>query len=529
MPGSGIVLLNARVLTMDEARPTAEVVVTSGERIIYVGHRRGLDEGIVDGKKLIDLGGRTVVPGFIDSHVHLVEMARSRLGLDLGWCSSVGEVLDAVKQEVGRKPRGEWVVGYNWDESKWREGRPVTIEELDGVSPHHPVVLKRICQHLALVNSRALELARLPRDTEGLQLDPQTGSPNGIVQQEARRMVEACLRFSPQGLYPAIEAVQKELLSLGITTVHDMGSDFKLLREMFSEGRLSVRTVVYVGGHELSDIDEVSMGADGGRFKVCGAKFFIDGSIGARSAALSEPYADGEGGRGCLRWDIGELKDVVLHLHRRDRQVALHAIGDRAVGVALDVLEYAQRHSCGKDLRHRIEHCELLPEGAAERIKGLGVVVSAQPNFVSMWGGPGGMYERRLGRRRWAGMNPLGRLYDSSVPMAFGSDGMPVGPLYGIWSALNHPIAEGRMRPLDALRAYTLGGAFAAFEEPVKGTLTPGKLADMVVLSSDPAAARPEEIKGIRVEMTILGGRILFDSIYHGLASCSRNTTHLSK
>ncbi|MFQ5862533.1 MAG: amidohydrolase [Candidatus Brocadiales bacterium] len=522
MSNSGIVLLNARILTMDRDFPLAEAVVTPDDRITYVGDRKGLGEGLIYGKELIDLGGRTVVPGFIDSHVHLVEMAKSRLGLDLGGCRSIKEALDIVEQGLERRPRGEWVIGYNWDESRWKEGRIVTIEELDRVSPHHPVILKRICQHLVLVNSRALELARIPKGTEGLCTDPKTGNPNGIIQQDARRIVESHLKFSPQKLYAAIETTQKEMLALGITSIHDMGSDFRLLQRVSNEGRLVIRTHLYVEEHALSDIDGVG-GAlrdeDNCHFRIGGVKFFLDGSIGAHSAALSEPYADGRGGCGRLRWDKDALKSLVSKLHEKGWQVSLHAIGDRAVTMALEVLEHAQNGCPRKASRHRIEHCELLPEGALEQIKNLGVIVSAQPNFSSMWGRPGGMYEKLLGKRRWEGVDPWGIFHSRSIPLAFGSDGMPVGPLYGIWSAANHPVEESRLGPLDALRSYTHGSAFASFEEDVKGTIAQGKLADMVVLSRDPTAIPRKEIKDIKVEMTILGGKVLHDNLSQRVSS----------
>ncbi|OHB92279.1 MAG: hypothetical protein A3I59_03975 [Planctomycetes bacterium RIFCSPLOWO2_02_FULL_50_16] len=514
MPSNGIVLTSARVLTMDRDLPLANTVVTEGDRITYVGGREGLDEGLIYGKELIDLEGRTVVPGFIDSHMHLVEMAKGRLGLDLGECRSVRDILRLVKQEVEKRPDSEWVAGYNWDESRWKEGRIITIEELDSISPRRPIVLKRVCQHLVVVNSRALELAGVPKGTEGLCLDTKTGKPSGVVQQEARRMVESHLKFSLQKLCDAIETVQKEMLSLGITSVHDMGSDFKLLQRTYNEGRLLIRTHLYVSEGELTKIDEYAAmsNSDNNHLRLGGVKFFLDGSIGAHSAALSEPYADGQGG-GRLRWDKEALKNLVSDAHKKGWQVSLHAIGDKAVTMALEVLEHTQIDRPRKDPRHRIEHCELLPEGVLERIKELGIIVSAQPNFVSVWGQPGGMYEKHLGKRRWEAIAPLGRFYRKSIPLAFGSDGMPIGPIYGIWSAVNHPTEESRLEPADALRYYTCGGAFASFEEGTKGTISQGKLADMAVLSGDPTTVPRKKIKDIKVEMTVLGGNILYNNL----------------
>lgn len=521
MPGNGIVFTNARVITMDKNLPLAEAVVTEGDRITYVGDRKGLGDELKHGKELIDLEGRTVVPGFIDSHVHLVEMARSWLGLDLGRCRAIKDALHLVKQEADKRPEGEWVIGYNWDESRWQEGRVITIEELDRVSPRHPVILKRICQHLVVANSSALELARIPKGTEGVCLNPKTGRPNGIVQQEARRRVESHLKFSPQELYAALGAAQKEMLSLGITSIHDMGSDFRLLQRASGEGRLLIRTHLYIGEDKFPETAEhtVLMNGNDNHLRIGGVKFFVDGSIGAHSAALSEPYADGKGGCGRLRWDKEALKKLVSDVHERGWQVALHAIGDKAVTMALEVLEHAQRNGPREDPRHRIEHCELHPEGALEQIKELGIIVSAQPNFVSMWGQPDGMYKKYLGRRRWEAIDPFGRFHRESIPLAFGSDGMPIGPLYGIWSAANHPVEESRLDPADALCYYTYGGALASFEEDVKGTISQGRLADMAVLSRDPTTAPRKEIKDIKVEMTVLDGNVLHNNLLDKKAS----------
>ncbi|HHT9117943.1 MAG TPA: amidohydrolase, partial [Candidatus Hypogeohydataceae bacterium YC38] len=374
--GKGLVLSNARVLTMEKDSPLAETVVTLGDRIVYVGASEGVGEELVSGKEVIDLGGRTVVPGFIDSHLHLVEMAKTYLGLDLGGYTSLREVLRILEEEVKRRPRGSWVVGYNWDESLWEEGRLITLDELDRVSPHHPVILKRVCLHLVLANSLALEMARVKKDTPGLHLDT-TGRPNGRVEREARRLVEACLKFHPQEMETAMEVVQKKMLSLGITSFHHMGSNFPLIERVSQEGKLILRTYLCASEDELLELRGFIPGQGNDRLKVGAVKFFVDGSLGAHSAALMEPYEDEPENYGRLRWDQPQLRDKVVQFHKEGWQLALHAIGDRAILAALEALEEAQDRFPRKNHRHRLEHCELLPDGALERIKGLDLIVSA--------------------------------------------------------------------------------------------------------------------------------------------------------
>ncbi|MFN3467445.1 MAG: amidohydrolase, partial [Candidatus Brocadiales bacterium] len=454
----------------------------------------------------IDLKGRTVVPGFVDSHLHLMELARSHSGIDLSGCKSIKELLKLLEEEGGRLPRGQWLVGYHWDESRWAEGRHATLEELDRACPDNPVFLKRICLHQALVNSLALLRADLSREVTGLLYNPKTSRPTGLVQEKAKSRVESCLEFSEQEMLTALEEVQDRLLALGITSVHHISSNFSLIKKFADTGKLLIRPYFCPTWDE-----EASAPAGSGA-----VKFFIDGSLGAHSAALIEPYTDEPANLGQLYWEKKGLKETLSTLHRAGRQLSLHAIGDRAILFVLDVMEEVLLKYPASGHRHRIEHCELVPEGAIERIKRLGLTVSAQPNFIGMWGQPGGLYQKRLGLDRWERMNPLAGFLRGSIPLIFGSDGMPPGPIYGIHSAVNHPVDESRISPMEAISCYTMFGAYSSFEEGSKGTIHPGKLADMVVLSHDPISYPREKIKDITVMMTVLGGRVVYNNLMEG-------------
>lgn len=509
----GLVLINARVLTLEEDNPLAETVVTEGTKLLYVGKRSDIPQEAFTDREVIDLKGRTVVPGFIDCHIHLVELARSHLGIDLGGCKSIRELLKLLKEESSRLPKGQWLVGYHWDESRWEEGRHVTIEELDHASPDNPVFLKRICLHQALVNSLALEHADLPKESKGLFYNPKTSKPTGLLQGEAKTRVESCLEFTQEELLSALEEVQKRLLSLGITSVHQISSKFNILQKFAESGKLHLRPYFCPTWDEEAGMPWSPGGEMAPRLRLGAIKFFTDGSLGAHSAALLEPYADEPDNRGQLYWEEKKLKETLADLHRAGHRLSLHAIGDRAILFVLNVLEEVLEKYPIKGHRHRIEHCELVPEGAIEKIKKLGLTVSAQPNFISMWGQPGGLYQKRLGPERWKRMNPLAEFLKESIPVVFGSDGMPPGPLYGIHAAVNHPVETSRVRPMEALLCYTRAGAYASSEEDSKGTLRPGKLADLAVLSRDPITCCREEIKDIRVLMTILGGKIVYNDL----------------
>ncbi|HLG30636.1 MAG TPA: amidohydrolase family protein, partial [Candidatus Brocadiales bacterium] len=247
--------------------------------------------------------------------------------------------------------------------------------------------------------------------------------------------------------------------------------------------------------------------------KIGSVKIFADGSLGARTAALMEPYADDEGNTGTLLWSQQELDDIVMSIHSTGHQVAIHAVGDRAIASALDAIEKAIKANPSPDHRHRIEHCELVDNKLISRIRDSNIIVSAQPNFIGQWGNRDGLYEKRLGKERWQMMNPLAQFKRKGVPMAFGSDGMPFGPMYGIWSCVNHPVIESCLSPDDAIYCYTYGGAYASFDETKKGTIEVGKLADIVVLSDDITNIPQSDIKDIKVIMTIIGGKVCLDML----------------
>jgi predicted amidohydrolase YtcJ len=446
----------------------------------------------------IRLGSRVACPGFIDAHAHLENLARELMDLALGDVRSLDDLLSAVAKAAEKLPRERVLFGSGWDESTWATPGLPTPALLDKAAPGRAVVLRRVCGHLWAVNSEALRRIGEREDLAAHERERLWAvSSNGLLREDdielARPLVEPASDARRDGLLAAM----RHALALGITCVHDVGNVGDLLREMEREEPLPVRVVA--GVLRAEEWGKGAIGAEG-RVHPGPLKLFLDGSIGARTAAVSEPYADEPGNRGVLLRDEGELAVELLPHHERGVQMAIHAIGDRAVDGALSLFERLNERRSVAELRHRIEHAEMITDAAIARMVKLGVIASMQPNFVGRWQLPGGLYEQRLAERAKL-LNPFRKVLAAGVPIAFGSDCMPMGPLFGIRSAMNHPLESERLTFLEALHAYTLAAAVAGRVEQVTGSIEPGKCADIVILSADPASG------DARVEQVFIKGR----------------------
>jgi len=495
------------------------VVVIDGEWIVAVGGRG--EVAVPDGAEVIDASGRTVLPGLIDAHTHFLWMGIGMIRyVDLSGSSSLAEAVEMVKTGVAEAPEGEWVLRRGWDDSKWPERRYITKEDLDAFSPTTPVMLVRVCGHLITLNSRALELAGITRDTPdppGGKIDrDENGEPVGILR-DARQLVEK--EIPPVTEKMALEGLKlacDHALSLGCTGVHEAGLDafgIRVYQKALEQGVLKVRAYLMVRGDPaIKAASELGLRTGFGNemLRLGSAKTLIDGSLGARTAALFEPYEDDPATKGLLMMEPEELTEKVKAAHRHGLQVAVHAIGDRGIEHAINAIAEALREAPRKGHRHRIEHCEVLDAHQIERIRELDIVASMQPNFVGEWSGPDGLYEARLGSRRLRQNNPYRLLLDEGVRIAFGSDCMPFNPLYGLWSAVNHPIRKSRITLEEAVGCYSLDAAYASFEEDLKGSVELGKLADITILDGDLTETTADQIKDVPVYMTIVGGKILY-------------------
>ncbi len=502
----GLLLEHAHVITLDPSRPRATAVLCRDGLIEAVGDSEDLDKMTREGDARFDCGDLTLVPGFIDSHCHFLSMGLSEQRVDLSPVRERAELVLALQLRAGDTREGDWVYGVDFDETKWRGDRSLpTRETLDDlVSDSHPVVARRVCGHIAVANTMALsrigdEWEDVDRET-GLLLEDvvlRLGEVVGVTDEEARG---------------AIALATKRAHEAGVTSVVDM-ADLRTLRtyrELDDRGMLGVRVFCKVQARDVADLTtgDVPSAGDDRMLRLAGVKAFLDGSLGARTAALSQPYSDDPHdpeNRGMLLYGPGELEALVRGAEATGLQVSLHAIGDRAVEAALDAFEAAA--APGNPLRHRIEHLEYATPQQLDRMKDLRVVASMQPNFIVQWSNPGGMNEQRLGPDRARGSEALRDVWSRGIPLAFGSDNMPFGPLYGLQGAVHHSVEDQQLPPMVALRAYTDGSAWAVHAERWLGTIEEGKAADMVLLDSDPDESM--DLRRVQPLATVLAGRLV--------------------
>jgi predicted amidohydrolase YtcJ len=461
----------------------------------------------VTGARVVDLGGRTVIPGFVDSHIHLSSLALKRLRIDLAGAGSAADVV--ARLEAADADGGGAVVGVDWDESAWQNHAFPTRDLLDGVARDRPVYARRICGHVGVANTYLL--SRLDPPPEFIDRE------SGTITESAVELANEICRPPAESFVPAIGAAAADLFRLGITGIHDIVG----VREFDSyldgiracRAPLRVDALLITGPESFGPLAQKAAGLDGHRFRPAGIKMFSDGSFGGWTAALHSSYSDARTiGEFLLEED--ELEATLRSCCDKGIPCAVHAIGDRALRAVLLAIS---RFPSGGDL-FRIEHAELVGWDEMRLLENTRVSVAMQPNFVRNWQQPGGLYERRLGPDRWRRCNPFRTLRDNGVPCMFGSDGMPPGPLYGIGGATGHPVRSERLTLSDALLAYTEAPVSHAGFRRNSGRLSPGFLADLVVLSGDPGAGDPDRLT---VEQTIAGGDVVYSRA--GLTSGSAN------
>lgn len=484
------------VLTQDRARPESDALAVVGNRIAALGDAARAMRG--PKTRVVDLAGRALVPGFVDAHNHLVSYGLRLMRLDLGNVREASEVLDAVRERAGMTPGDGWVVGHSWDEARWRDPALPSRKALDEAAGGRRVLLARVDRHGGLASSAALVAAGV---------EPQADSAF-VVEHEYDRLVRL---VSPtlQTLVKGIGAATRKAHELGVTSSHVIcaGEDFAALQAARDLGVLGVRVSCFV--EEAALESAVGLGARRGLgdawVRLLGLKLYADGSLGSRTAAIRFPYRDATPEtRGMLLHPDGVLEARVRRAREKGLQVAVHAIGDRAARRVLDAFQMA---GVAPADRARIEHLEMADDADLARAAAMGVVASVQPNFTGEWGHKGGMYEQRLGWDEARRLNRFGLYARRGLPLAFGSDDMPLGPLYGIRSAVEAPEPDQRVAVEDALRAYTAGAAWAGYAEDEVGTLREDMLADLAVLSEDPRDTR--ELSRVSVVMTVVDGEVV--------------------
>lgn len=496
-----LIVTNANIETVTQGR--AHAMAVRDGKILAVGRTEELLKLAAPKTQIEDLQGKTVLPAFIDAHMHLITAGLRETGfhLDLSECSSLEEALERIRSRIQATEQDRWVIARGWVETRWPERRYLLRQDLDRVAPHHPVVAIRVDGHLLAVNSRALQkLTVTPRPDE-------FDEAQGLLREETAWALLHQLQPSDEQLQEAVLAAARLAHRLGVTAIHDIvkPAHIRAYAALHQKKRLPLRVYFNPEVKYLESFIEAGLRTGFGDdvLKLGAIKFFADGSIGARNAALYEPYQDADT-TGQLNYEQNELNRLVKRAHDHGFQIMIHAIGDRAIDAALEALAHA---GASAERRHRIEHAELVTPEQLQRMRELGIIASMQPNFVQ-WSGPGLYYEPRLGRERDSRICPHREVLAAGVRIAFGSDGMPFGPLHGIHWTVNAPHAAQRLSVTEAIRLYTLGAAYASFEEDVAGSLEPGKRADFIVLSHDPTN-NTKTINEIRVERTYLAGEKL--------------------
>jgi predicted amidohydrolase YtcJ len=503
-----LLLTNATVHTLARPDETHEAVAVRDGRIVRVGDAYDLDFLAGVETERIDCGGRVVLPGFVDAHTHMTVVGRKRVHADLSGAAARAEALDRLAARAAAVDAGAPVLGFGYDESVWADGGDyLTRDDLDAVEADGPVVAVREDLHVASLDSAAL--ARFGDDLPADGVRRANGDPTGVVVEAAAEAVLDALAPDPSETATLLRAAQRHANERGVTGVHDMvrrSHAPRVYRDLARAGALTLRVRLNYWSDHLDALAEAGLRTNhgDGLVRVGAIKSFTDGSIGGRTARLSSSYADAPGERG--EWTVppAAFRDLFDRATDAGFQVAAHAIGDEAVDAVVGTYAAADA-GAPHPTRHRIEHAELASDGAIDRLADADVVASVQPNF-HRWAGESGLYDARLGDRRTE-TNRLGRLADAGVRLAFGSDCMPLSPLFGVHHAVNAPTPDQRLGVTEALRAYTLGSAYAGFDEDRLGTVEAGKRADLVVLEDSPWA-HPESIRDVDVSLTVVDGDV---------------------
>lgn len=528
---ASLLLVNGKIWTVNPAQPEAQAVAITGNRIVAVGSSSDILKLRQPNSEVINLQGRRVLPGFNDAHVHFYAGGASLAGPQLRYCQSPEEFRKALGDFADRSPQGAWITGGNWDEENWTPAALPTRQLIDSVTRGSPVFVNRLDGHESLANSLALKLAGIDRDTKdvpgGVIVRDDKGNPTGILKDAAQELVRKVIPPpTPDQIRTAIRAAQAYANAQGVTSVQDMYESpavFRVYQSMLRDQELSVRVSVYeplTSWKRLADVG-LQAGFGGDNLRIGGVKGFADGSLGSHTALFFQPYRDAPDTSGIPSAELSNPSEMLSNIENADSaglQVAIHAIGDKANNTILNFYARVESQHGDRDRRFRIEHAQHLLRKDIPRFAKLHVIASMQPYQVI---DDGRWAEKRIGPERAKTAYAFRSLLDSGAILAFGSDWdvAPMSPILGIYAAATrrtldgmHPegwIPEQKISVPEAIRAYTMGSAFASFEEQEKGSIEPGKLADMVVLTEDILAIDPAKIPEVKVLAIVFDGHII--------------------
>lgn len=508
-----LILYNARVVTLDEECPDAELVAIEGNKILGVGDKDTLELFKGSGTRLIDCEGRAIVPGFNDAHCHPLSFAATLLYVD---CSpsavkNIAELQARIREQAQQTPGCKWVRAANYDESHLAERRPPTRWELDEASPQHPVILTHRSGHDCILNSRALRLVGITAETPDpvggiIHREPQTGEPNGLISGRNEHVESAIPPLDEEELEQGVRIANQQYLSAGITSLQDTTwsnglGQWQRFQRLIGRGSLSPRLCMLVGADALEEVQSagLSMSSGDSYLRLGGVKLALDESTG------------------CLHPPQEEIDYHALRAHEAGFQIAFHVSDVYMLQASLAATKFLEEQIPTANHRHRLEHCAVCPPELLERLGTSRAMVVCQPPFLYY---SGQRYLEQVPSEQLSWLYPIGSFLRQGVRTVGSSDSpmVPCNPLVGIYAAVTRKVDTGHtlspwesISAFEALKMYTLYGAYASFEEGVKGSITPGKLADLVVLSGDPTQIEPEEIKDIRVMMTVIDGRVVWE------------------
>lgn len=531
-PSADAIITNANVWTVDRNHPKAEAVAILNQRIVAVGTSVEMDAWRGPQTRLIDAGGKLLLPGFNDAHVHFVSGGFQLDQVQLTDAKTREEFVRRIAEQAKKLKKGEWILGGEWDEQNWSPPELPSHEWIDSVTPDNPVFIERHDGHESLANALAMNLASVTTETKAppggeIVRDPQ-GNPTGIFKDAAQPLIAKVIpEPTPAARIRAARRALEHAASLGVTSVQDMVptyGDIEAYSVLAERGELTVR--IYVAPSETRWRDQARIGlrhAFGSDFLRVGAvKGFADGSLGSTTAYFFQPYVDAPSTRGLLSDEMQPISGMRERLTGADKaglQLCIHAIGDQAISTVLDIFQDVQKANGTRDRRWRIEHAQHMAPKDFQRFANLRVIASMQPYHAI---DDGQWAERRIGPIRAKTTYAFRTFLDNGVRLAFGTDWTvaPLNPMLGLYAAVTratldgkHPngwVPEQKIKIEEAIEAYTMGSAYAEFQEKDKGSITPGKLADLVLVSDDLLKIDPKAIRDAKVEMTMVDGKIVY-------------------
>jgi predicted amidohydrolase YtcJ len=533
-PAADLIITDAKVWTVDKANPTAQAVAVLGDRIVAVGTSVNIEAWRGPATKVIDAGGKLLLPGFNDAHVHFVSGGLQLDAVQLNDVTSPEEFARRIGERAKKTAKGEWIVGGDWDETKWDPAKLPAKELIDALTPDTPVFVYRYDGHLGLANSVALRMAGVAAKTQdppgGVIVRDAKGNPTGILKDAAMDSVYKVMpALSHEQRVRVVKRALAHAASLGVTSAQDMNPDYAdiaVYSELLQRGELTTR--LYVAPYITGVDDQAKLGirhAFGGPFLQMGAvKAYADGSLGSSTAYFFEPFVGQPNNHGLLSDEmhpVSAMRERMLKADAGGIQICTHAIGDQGISIILDLYSDVVKAHGDADRRFRIEHAQHMAAKDFDRFAQLHVIASVQPYHAI---DDGRFAESRIGHDRSSRTYAFRTFLDHGVRLAFGTDWdvAPLNPVLGLYAAVTRATLDGKnpngwfpeqkLTVAEAVEAYTMGSAYAEFQEKEKGSIRAGKLADMVLLSDDIFSVTPEKIRDVKVEKTILGGKIIWDA-----------------